>query len=61
MAAWKTLSAADQYIPARRVVTLAKRPSPWAERAMVVNPIDNAYATPVRPPQTGGPRGQAHQ
>jgi hypothetical protein len=25
MAAWKTLPAADQYIPARRVVTLAKR------------------------------------
>src|SRR5215472_11543510 len=38
-----------------------KRPSPWAERAMVVNLIDNADATPVRPPRTGGLRGQAHQ
>ena len=55
MAAWKTLPAADQYIPARRVMTLAKRPSPWAQRAMVVNPIDNADATPVRPPRTDGP------
>jgi hypothetical protein len=52
--------AADQCVPARRVVTLTKRPSPWAERAMVVNPIDNADATPVRPPRTGGLRGQAH-
>jgi len=32
------LSAADQCVPARRVVMLTKRPSPWAERAMVVNP-----------------------
>jgi len=61
MAAWKTLSAADQYIPARRVVTLAKRPSPWAERALVVNPTGNAGAAPAPPPRTGGPRGQAHQ
>jgi len=28
---------------------------------MVVNPIDNADATPVRPPRTAGLRGQAHQ
>jgi hypothetical protein len=61
MAARKTLSAADQYIPARRVVTLANRPSPWAERALAVNPIGNADATPARRPRTGGPRGQAHQ
>jgi catechol 2,3-dioxygenase-like lactoylglutathione lyase family enzyme len=32
-----------------------------AERAMVVSPIGNADATPVRRPRTGGPRGQAHQ
>jgi hypothetical protein len=44
-----------------RLVTLTKLPSLWAERAMVVNPVDNADATPVRPPRTGGLRGQAHQ
>jgi hypothetical protein len=53
--------AADQCVPVRRVATFAKRPAPWAERAMVVNPIDNADSTPVRPPRTGGLRGQAHQ
>jgi len=28
---------------------------------MVVNSIDGADATAVRPPRTGGLRGQAHQ
>jgi hypothetical protein len=37
---------------------VTKRPSPWAERAMVVNPIHNADATPAtdgRSPRTGAP------
>jgi hypothetical protein len=59
---WHTIViAADPCGPARRVVTLTRRPPPWAERAMVVNAIDNADTTPVRPPRTGGLRGQAHQ
>jgi hypothetical protein len=53
-------NAADQCVPARREVTLKMRPSPWAERAMVVNPSTtqtrlSCAAMDGRSPRTSAP------